>query len=497
MSKKIKKPIEDKFPKRVAPEPSMPKKVIQKRSLSTGKRNSSLNLSAKTDRPGFKAVQIEKKKNVAIKRATSKRRSFASETLLPPRGMRDILPKEAPLWNKVRNSSEKIAKFYGFEEIETPILEKTELFVRSVGVGTDVVDKEMYTLQTKGGDNLTLRPEGTAPVVRSFIQNGMHKLPQPQKLYYWGPFFRHDRPQAGRYRQFYQFGLEIIGGDSDPAYDAQIMLIYYRLLEELGLKNLMIHINSIGCLTCRPEYKKKLDDYYRRKLLCLDCERRKKENPLRLLDCKGRLCEDIKVSSPSILDSLCSYCKSSLKDVLEFVDEVELPYIINPHLVRGLDYYSKTVFEIFSGENGLALASGGRYDYLANALGWRSLPATGAAMGVDRVVELMSESDDSLIQTPDKPKVFLVYIGELAKKKSFSLMEDFRKNGIPVVVSLGKSALSNQLQAADNAGASLALILGQKEVYEDSIIIRDMDTGAQRSVLIHKVVDAVKRKLKN
>lgn len=453
----------------------------------------------KKETPAKKRV-LQKEKTAALKstRARSpseQKKEAALETFLPPKGMHDILPADAPLWQKVEATAERIAGFYGFREIETPILEKQDLFVRGVGETTDIVLKEMYTLRTKGGDRLALRPEGTAPVVRSFLQHGMHKLPQPQKFYYVGSFFRHERPQAGRFRQFHQFGLEVVGGEPDPAYDAQVMLVFYRWLLELKIKPLMVHINSIGCRICRPGYKAKLLNYYKHLKVCRDCERRKKENPLRLFDCKKEECQEFKKEAPSVLDSLCSLCRTHLKNVLEYLEEVELPYMLDPYLVRGLDYYNRTVFEIFSEEDGLALSAGGRYDYLAEMLGGKSTPAAGAAAGIERVIEILKGAGRASV-TEQAAKVFLVHIGDLAKKKSFPLMEELRKANISVEAALGKNSLSNQLEAANKRGVLLALILGQKEVYEEGIIIRDMETGVQESVPLSKVVDEVKKKLK-
>jgi len=418
------------------------------------------------------------------------------ETLSPPRGMHDILPVDAPVRNKIINTAKHIAEYYGFSEIETPILERVELFTKSIGETTDIVEKEMYTLRTKGGDRLALRPEGTAPVVRAYLQNGMHKLPQPQKLYYIGPFFRHERPQAGRFRQFHQVGLEIVGGDSDPVYDAEIIVMFYSTLEELKTGPLAVHINSIGCRICRPGYRTKLVNYYKNQEVCKDCKRRIKDHPLRLLDCKKEQCQPVKAQAPSILDSLCSLCRNNLKQVLEHLEEFDLPYVLNPLLVRGLDYYNRTVFEIFAEDNDLALTSGGRYDYLAEMIGGRSTPAGGAAMGIERVIEVMRESNPKAFDQKTRHEVFLVHIGELAVKKSLPLIEELRKNNIPVATSFGKKSLSHQLEAADKGNAQIALILGQKEVYDKSVIIRNMETGVQESVPVEKVVGEIKKRLR-
>src|SRR3989344_3791757 len=400
------------------------------------------------------------------------------ESLAPPKGMHDVLPKDMPFWDKVIEATREIADFYNFSRIETPIAEKEELFEKGVGETTDIVEKEMYFLKTKGGDKLVLRPEMTAPVCRTYLQNGLPRLPQPQRLYYFGPAFRYERPQAGRYRQFNQFGFEIIGGDSDPIYDAQVIVASFRLIENLKIKPLIIQISSIGCRICRPGYRKK------------------------------EVCQPIKAGVPSILDSLCSPCRSHLKQVFESLEEIDLPYTLNPLLVRGLDYYSRTVFEIFASEEkdglpsapptasvGLALASGGRYDYLAEILGGRPTPGVGVAGGVERLVELLMERSDAIKLPKPRTKIFLVHIGDLAKRRSLSLIEEFRRGNIGVVSALGKNSLSDQLELANKIHSPLALILGQREVYEESIIIRDMITGVQESVPLKKVVEEVKKRL--
>lgn len=451
-----------------------------KKNLGTKKKKASLVTASKK---GSSSKALRGKEVIGI------------ELLSSPRGMRDILPADAPPRDRVIEVARRIAEFYDFAEINTPILEKSDLFRRGVGEKTDIVEKEMYTLRTRGGDKLALRPEGTAPVVRAFLEHGMHKLPQPQKLYYVGPFFRHDRPQAGRYRQLWQVGFEIIGGESDPVYDAQIIVMFYKILEELRVGSPIVNINSVGCRTCRAGYKTKLLAYYKGKPVCSDCKSRLKDNPLRVLDCKKESCQPIKSGAPSILDSLCSPCRAHLKQVLEYLEELGLPYLMNPTLVRGLDYYNRTVFEIFPEESGLALAAGGRYDYLAEMLGGRPTPAGGAAMGVDRVVELMQVKNPKLFQPKIKKKIFLVHIGDLAKKKTLPLMEDFRKANIHIRTSFGKESLSHQLDVANKGGSDLALILGQKEVYEETIIIRNMETGVQETVPFSKVVDEVKKKM--
>ncbi|MFH1188943.1 MAG: histidine--tRNA ligase [bacterium] len=411
-----------------------------------------------------------------------------------PRGMHDILPETWSYWERIEKAVHSITDCYNFSRIETPILEQKDLFERGVGEGTDIVEKEMFSLKTKGGDSLVLRPEATAAVMRSYFQHGMHRLPQPIKLFYFGPMFRHERPQAGRYRQFYQFGLEILGGDSDAIYDAQIILTTYRFLEELKLKDLIIHINSIGCKSCRQTYMQRLVTYYKRQKVCKDCERRMSVNPLRLLDCKNSQCGEAKKEAPNFVDSLCTLCKTHFKHVLEYLDELQLPYILDNQLVRGLDYYSRTVFEIFIEEGESAIAGGGRYDYLGKMIGGKPTPAVGSSVGVERALELAKGM--GFKPTKPKQKVFLVHVGEMTKRKSLSLIEELRKNSVCVLEALGKDSLSAQMERASKEQASIALIFGQKEAFEGSIIVRDMETGVQELVPLSSLATEVKKRLK-
>jgi len=420
-----------------------------------------------------------------------------------PKGMHDILPEDAWYWEKVEQAVKDTASFYGFDRIQTPILENVDLFIRSVGEATDIVEKEMYVLKTRGGDHLALRPEMTAPVMRAYIERGLSRVSQPLKVYYFGPAFRHENPQAGRYREFYQMGFETIGGESDPIYDAEVIVAGSRFLESLKIKNLAIQVNSIGCKVCRPNYRKKLQEFYRKetavakktKVVCKDCERRLETNPLRLLDCKNDLCVSLKAQAPSILDNLCFACRQHLKGVLEYLDEVNLPYSLNPYLVRGLDYYSRTVFEIFSDQSDLALMGGGRYDYLGEVLSGKPIPAVGVAAGIERIIEVV-KTNNLLPSRKPTDKVFVIHVGDLAKKKAFALIEQFRRENIRVSAALGKDSLQAQLKAADKEAAPLSVIIGQKEVYEESVIIRDMKTGSQETVPLKKINDTLKEKLK-
>jgi histidyl-tRNA synthetase len=423
-----------------------------------------------------------------------------------PAGMHDILPAEQKYFQKVYNVCEEVANFYGFKRIDTPILEETEIFSKGTGLSTDIVQKQMYSLRTKGGDSLTLRPEFTPGVVRAYIEHGMKSFPQPVKLYSLGPTFRYEKPQAGRYRQFHQFNLEVFG-DENPVIDAQIIQIFYNILKELKLKNLIIEINSIGDSQCRPYYKKLLVSYFRSResALCTDCRRRLRENPLRVLDCKEEKCQRIISQAPQLIDHLCEECHRHFKGVLEFLDEVELPYRLNPYLVRGLDYYTKTVFEIFTEETSKtesgealprsALVAGGRYDNLVKLLGGEDTKAAGAALGIERIIALLKIKSLKLKKTISIP-IFLAQLGNLAKRKGLKLLEDFRKSNIQVSESFGRDSLKAQLKIADRVGAKYTLILGQKEALEGTIIIRDMKTGRQETIKLERVVKEIKKRLK-
>lgn len=415
-----------------------------------------------------------------------------------PTGMRDLLDEDLRYFQRVEKICQEIAEFYNFKKIETPILENSGLFEKGTGVNTEIVQKQMFLLRTKGGDCLTLRPEGTPAILRAYFENGMENLPKPVKLWHMGPFFRYERPQAGRYRQFHQVGFEVLGADS-WIIDAQVIQLFYNILKNLGFKNLSVEVNSIGDSQCRSYYKKVLMSFLRSRKdsLCPDCKRRLKTNPLRILDCKNERCKEIiKKGAPQILDHLCHDCNSQFKNVLEALEEMELPYVLNPYLVRGLDYYSKTVFEISSeSEQGISqgsLAGGGRYDYLSKLLGGKDTPGCGGAAGVERIVNLMKERGDS-VSKQSNPKIFLAQVGDLSKRKSLKLIEEFRKAKIKVAESLHKDSLSLQLKIADKMKVKYVLIMGQKEALDNEVILRDMKSGKQKVVAIDKAVKETKK----
>lgn len=413
--------------------------------------------------------------------------------------MRDLLPPDTAWWDKLIKTGEDLARDFGFQKIETPVIEDAELFIRGTGATTDIVSKQMYFIKTAGGTSLALRPEGTPGVVRAYMENGLASLPQPIKLFYFGPMFRHEQPQAGRWRQFYQFGLEVFG-DSGAVLDAQIIQFCFNLFKAVGLKKINIHINSLGCPQCRPAYRRVLLDYYRyrKDRVCPDCKRRLKENPLRLLDCKEEKCQPIKSQAPASVDHLCDECRKHFKEVLEFLDELEIPYFLNSALVRGLDYYTKTIFEIFWEEEGLApgaLGGGGRYDNLVKELGGKPTPAVGVALGLDRIVALMKKEEVKVGSEPNF-KVFLVQLGLMGKKKSLKLFEKLHQAGILAAESLSRDSIKAQMKIADKLGVKFALILGQQEALDGTVIIRDMQSGVQETVPQEKVVEELKKRFR-
>lgn len=438
-----------------------------------------------------------------------------------PKGMRDLIGEDFYNYLGFFEKSAEIAEYYGFKPIETPILEDTDLFTSGVGEGTDIVEKEMFTLKTKGGDSLTLKPEGTAPVMRAYIERGMQSLPQPVMLYYYGQMFRHEKPQRGRLRELRQFGLEILGTDKSVA-DAIIIKTAITMLEEAGLKNLSVQINSIGDKSCRGSFKRDLAAYYKKHTsdICKNCKLRMKTNPLRLLDCKDPKCQPTKEKAPQAVSYLCDACKQHFKEVLEYLEILGIEYVINNNLVRGLDYYTRTVFEIISkpepkktedkkdGENNtletstdgiaekeesLAICGGGRYDYLAKALGnKKDVPAVGLAIGVDRAV--MSKGFESTMpRILKKPKIYFIQLGFSAKLKSLSIIEVLRKAKIGVTHSLSKDSLGAQLATAEKMKIPYAIILGQREVMDGTVIVRNMDDRSQEEIKVEKLGEYLKK----
>jgi len=401
-----------------------------------------------------------------------------------PRGTSDILPKEQPYWRYIEQKVVNICQLYGYERIDVPAFEDTGLFSRSIGEETDIVQKQMYTFEDRGGNKITLRPEGTAPVCRAYLEHGMHNLLQPVKLYYIGSIFRYERPQAGRYRQHYQFGYEAIG-DDDPALDAQVIDMAWQFFSSLNLRHLSLILNSIGCKKCRPGYLTALKSYYANYThdLCSNCKTRLNRNPLRLLDCKKPLCQQIANSAPRSVDYLCPQCDEHFNRLKRYLGLLELPFEINHCLVRGLDYYTRTVFEVQPEAEGAqsTLGGGGRYDDLIEELGGRPTPAIGFAAGIERIILNLKQQDIPIPILP-RPQVFIANIGDDARDEAIKLAARLRKNGVGVIEAVGNKSLKAQLRQANNLGASYTVIIGDQEVKTGTVILRDMTTSEQKTI---------------
>lgn len=400
------------------------------------------------------------------------------------RGFHDILPEEIKRWHHIEGTAKKVFETYGFSEIRIPVIEFTEIFARSLGTTTDIVEKEMYTFEDRDGSSLTLRPEGTAGIVRSYIENSMWAKSTVTKLYYGGMMFRHERPQKGRYRGFYQIGAELLG-PGEASSDAELIAMVWRFFEEIGITGyLKPELSSLGDTKCRPQYKENLTAYFsaQRDELCGDCQRRLETNPLRNLDCKVKGCREVAARAPKMLDNLCPECSRHLDDVKEYLDSVGVPYLINPGIVRGLDYYTRTVFEITTEELGAqnAVAAGGRYDGLVEELGGPPTPAVGFAMGMERLVLLHEKA------FPDgfgkEVAVFIAHLGEEARKKAFALAFKLRKNGVPAETEYGEKSLKSQLKRADKSGVRYTFIIGEEELKHGVVKVKRMDTSSEEEL---------------
>lgn len=415
-----------------------------------------------------------------------------------PKGMHDILPINQPHWQYLIKTFEEIAFFSGYSRIDTPMVEAEDLYVRTAGETSDIVSKEMYYLEKKKevSEKLVLRPEFTAGIVRAYVQHGLKNLPKPIKLYTHGAVFRYNKPQAGRVREFHQLDLEQIGMQSSSA-DAEIISLVWQLFSKLGLKDVNLHINTIGNSTSRKKLVSLLVDYFTpyKNQLCEDCLQRLKKNPLRILDCKEKNCQKIAADAPQLIDNIDDEAKKHFYELLEYLDELDIPYILNPKLVRGLDYYTKTVFEFISTDDNLTIAAGGRYDDLIGMFGEEATPAIGVGIGMERVVLKMISQNVSLPKISIIPEVFLIQLGNEAKKKCFKLLHELRGAGLKVSSSLNKKSITSQLKAANKMQARFAVIIGQKEAIDNTIIIRDMKTGVQDVIDWDYSVQEIKNRL--
>jgi histidyl-tRNA synthetase len=414
-----------------------------------------------------------------------------------PTGTLDILPEDQPYWYYVRARARRLAELAGFERIDVPIFEETQLFARGVGEGTDIVDKEMYSFEDKGGHDLTLRPDFTAGVLRAYIENGMHVLPQPVKLYTFGPIFRYERPQAGRYRQHTQFDVEILG-DQDPAADLEVMVLAWDLYAGLGFRDLAFQLNSTGCPKCKPGYVAVLKDYYAEHLdqVCEDCRRRVEINPLRVLDCKADQCQPFIEAAPHIIDYLCEECAAHFAELRASLDLLDQAYTINHRLVRGLDYYTKTVFEVWAAGIGAqaAVCGGGRYDGLAEIIGGPPTPGVGLGSGIERIVLVMKQLG---VQVPPLPilSVFVAHLGSQAKREAVRLTDALRAADVGTWLAFGRRGLRSQLREADKRGARHVVILGEDELASGAATVRDMQSGEQVDVALAELVDWLKARV--
>ncbi|HUT18539.1 MAG TPA: histidine--tRNA ligase [Anaerolineae bacterium] len=407
-----------------------------------------------------------------------------------PRGTQDVLPEDQPYWRHVVRRAHHIAALYGFQQIDVPMFEETSLFVRGVGEGTDIVDKEMYSFEDKGGSEITLRPEFTAGLVRAYIEHGMHALPQPVKLYAIGPIFRYERPQAGRYRQHTQFNIEAFG-EVDPALDAEIMEVARHLCADLGFGGLSFQVNSTGCPKCRPQYVSRLVDYYHQHedAICEDCERRLVRNPLRVLDCKVATCQPIIAGAPHIVDDLCEECAAHFRELQQYLRALRRTYTINHRLVRGLDYYQKTVFEVWSQDIGAqaAVFGGGRYDGLAELLGGPPTPGIGFGSGIERLILAMQAQEIEVPPLP-KPRVLVATLGDEAKRVGVKLLSDMRMADVGAVIAFGGRSLRSQLREAGKQEVCYVVMIGQDELRDQVVTVRDMSTRDQYTVPTDELV---------
>lgn len=403
-----------------------------------------------------------------------------------PRGINDILPEEVWKWQYIENRLRDLAGRFGFQELRMPIFEHTELFQRGIGDTSDVVEKEMYTFTDRGDRSLTLRPEGTAGVARAFVENKLYSGTLPGKYYYIGPMFRYDRPQAGRYRQFNQFGVETIGGH-EPAIDSEVIAFAYEIFHGLGLENVLVHLNSVGCPTCRKAYRAVLQDFLRPSLgqLCDTCQNRFERNPMRILDCKSKHCHELIQGAPTITQYLCEDCQKHFEQVKAILDGMGIPFKIDQGLVRGLDYYTRTAFEITAGKEGSqsALCGGGRYDNLIEEIGGPALPGIGFALGMERLLLVLDQQGIPLPK-PDLCDVFVAGLGENAEIITSTLCHQLRLAGLRVQRDFQGKGLKAQMKAADRYAAKIVLILGDEEINRQVLICRQMWNGEQTTIEI-------------
>ena len=415
-----------------------------------------------------------------------------------PRGTKDITPKDVYKWHYIEKKFREICALYGYEEIRTPIFEHTEVFSRSVGDTTDVVQKEMYTFTDRGDRQLSLKPEGTAGVIRSFIENKMYADTQPTKLYYITPCFRYERPQAGRQRQFHQFGIEVLGSDG-PSVDAEVISLAVQFFNELGLKNLSVNINSVGCPKCREAYNKKLKEYLDQKVdvLCETCLERKDKNPMRVIDCKNPQCKENLKDIPFMIDNLCDDCKEHFETLKKYLTEMGIDFVVDKTIVRGLDYYRKTAFEIISNDIGAqsTVCGGGRYDGLVELLGGpKDISGIGFGLGIERLL-LTLENNNIEIENPKSTDIYIATIGDAAKTRSFKIVKDLRANHISADNDHLDKSIKAQFKYSDKINAKYTVVIGDDELANDTATLKNMQTSEQTTIKLSEIVDELKKRL--
>lgn len=410
------------------------------------------------------------------------------------RGFKDILPEEIDKWQFVEQTARDVFQDFGYTEIRIPILEKTELFARGIGEATDIVEKEMYTFTDRSGISLTLRPEATASIARAYVENGLYSRDPEAKLFMIGPMFRHERPQKGRLRQFNQIDVEVFGV-TDPAVDAEIMVMLIHFLRKVGLKRLELQINSLGCKNCRPSYRKKLKEFIlaHERSFCVDCQRRIHTNPLRIFDCKVESCAKIMADAPLLIDSLGVECRDHFQAVRSYLDRLKTPHVVNPRMVRGLDYYLRTGFEVVSFDLGAqnAVTGGGRYDDLISDLGGPEIPGIGFAIGMERLISLLPP-DTGLTKSL---RTFIAFVGEDSRAEAFRLAHDLRLKGLAIDIGYGQKSLKSQMRRANKLDCTTVVILGEEELKTRKAVIRDMEAKTQEEVDLDRLAAILVEKL--
>lgn len=414
-----------------------------------------------------------------------------------PRGTSDVLPAEQPYWRLVRETAERVCRAFGYQRVDTPTFEDARVFLRGVGEGTDIVEKEMYVFEDRGGERMALRPEGTANTCRAYLQHGMHVLAQPVRVYYVSPIFRYDRPQAGRYRQHTQLGAEAIG-DGDPLVDAEIIDLLTTFYAALGLRDVTLHLNSIGDPRCRPAYLRTLRDYYADRLdgVCSDCRLRYEKNPLRLLDCKQKQCQPVIAGAPAITEFLCDDCAAHFEALRRYLDGLGIAHKLNARLVRGLDYYTRTVFEFQPARDGAqsTVGAGGRYDGLIELLGGPPTPGIGFGTGFERIILNLKRQG---VKPPGEtgPLVYVAHQSEGARQEALRLASLLRRQLVPAIVAVGERSLKSQMRQAGGLGVAYTVILGEREMAAGTVLVKSMADGSQRDLPPQEALDFLARQM--